>query len=647
MPFAGFRRHRKKWLAAVTIFAMFGFILADTGTRLMQSGAPNPANTTVVNLYGKDIKRSELMRLAAQRSRANRFLYAIAPSNATQNAFGGLSDRELVDALILEREADELGMVATPQMAENWLVNTFKERIDGRMLDRIYHDQFRTEVSDEQLLLDLANQLRLMQVRNLGVTPVVSPYDVFQAYRDQAERVSLNAVAFPAEDFVAEVPEPSDSSLEAFYDKFKNVIANPETGTPGFQVPRRARAEYLTIDGKTLGVTATDEEVRRAYEKGKAEGRHKRTTPMPRLPADVFEADTSEAAVHTTQAEWDTPTDLEKFLPLEQERFNIEEELIREKIRKIVEDRFEKIRERMNAYSDDRAAAIEKANESAGRGKTAANPDLPPPPDLKALANKESLTYDSTPALTRDQADKFGAIGDSQLGFGGASRQVKFGEWLFEERSGLYEPVELSDMLDRYFLAWKTEEIAPEVPPLSKIRDEVVRAYKLEQALPLARKAAEALAEQARKAGGDLRQAAESRPVLVTVPTSKVQPTPPFYAQLGRYIPPRPNDLPPLVDVGDDIREAAFGLEPGGVAVAPNQSRSIFYVLAMANRTPASFEAFFSPYGERLLLSYEARKEAEERQFGEWLATLRRAAGLPDDWVPRDEEGRTRRPSRG
>lgn len=646
MPFAGFRRHQKKLLAALTIFAMFGFVLADSGTRFMQSGAPNPANATVVNLFGHNVKRSELMRLAAQRSRANRFLYAINPGIG-QNAFGGLSDRELVDAMILEREADNQGMIATTKMAEQWLVNTFKEQIDGRLLDRIYQEQFRSEVSDEQLLLDLANQLRLVQVRNLGVAPVVSPYDVFQAYRDQSERVSFNAVAFPVEDFVAEVPDPSESSLEAFYDQYKHVVARPLTGQPGFQVPQRVRAEYLTIDGKNLGVTASDEEVRKAYEKGKLEGRHKRPTPMPRLPADVFEADDSQDAAHTTQADWDTPDDLEKYLPLEQERFSIEEELIREKIRSKVEERFDRIRERMNAYSDDRAAAIEKANETAGRGKPAANPDLPSPPDLKQIANEAGLTYDGTPPLTHEQAEKYGAIGDSRLGFGGASREVKFADWLFDDRSSLYEPVELSDLLDRYFLAWKTEDVAPEVPPLAKIRDEVVRAYKLEQALPLARKAADALAEEARKAGGDLRQAAGTRQVQVTTSTSKLQPTPPFYAQLGMYVPPRPNDLPPLIDVGDEVREAAFGLDAAAVAVAANQSRSIVYVLGTNNRIPASFETFYAPYGERLLLSNEARKEAEQKQVMEWMATLRKAAGLADDWLPQDEEARTRRPNRG
>lgn len=646
MPFAGFRRHRRKLLAALTIFAMFGFVLADSGTRFMQSGAPNPANTTVVNLFGRDVKRSELMRLAAERSRANRFLYAINPGIG-QNAFGGLSDRELVDALILEREADNQGMIATTKLAESWLVNTFRERIDGRMLDRIYKEQFRAEVSDEQLLLDLANQLRLVQVRNLGVLPIVSPLDVYQAYRDQAERVSINAVAFPVEDYVAEVPDPSESALESFYDRYKNVVANPLTGAPGFQIPQRARAEYLTIDGKTLGITAGDDEIRKAYEKGKTEGRFKRPTPMLRLPADVFEADATEGAVHTAQAEWDVPDDLETFLPLEQERFNIEEDLIREKIRITVEDRFEKLRERMNAYSDDRAAAIEKANEAAGPGKTAANPELPSPPDLKALANEAGLTFDGTPALTRDQADKYGAIGDARLGFGGASREVKFGDWLFDDRSSVFEPMELSDLLDRYFLAWKTEEIAPEIPPLAKIRDEVIHAYKLEQALPLARKAADAVAEEARKAAGDLRQAAGTRQVLVTTPTAKLQPTPPFYAQLGMYVPPRPNDLPPLIDVGDELREAAFDVNAGDVAVAPNQSRTIVYALAANNRTPAGFEAFFAPFGERLLLSNEARKEAEQRQVVEWMTTLRKAAGLAEDWIPHDEEGRTRRPARG
>ncbi len=35
--------------------------------------------------------------------------------------FGGYSTRELVDALLLKREADRLGIPDTPEFAQSWL----------------------------------------------------------------------------------------------------------------------------------------------------------------------------------------------------------------------------------------------------------------------------------------------------------------------------------------------------------------------------------------------------------------------------------------------------------------------------------------------------------------------------------------------
>ena len=69
--------------------------------------------------------------------------------------------------------------------------------------------RFNNRVSGEQLLADIANQVRLANVRSLLGDPLVTPYDVFRAYRDQNERVSAKLVEVPVEKFLAQVPEPS------------------------------------------------------------------------------------------------------------------------------------------------------------------------------------------------------------------------------------------------------------------------------------------------------------------------------------------------------------------------------------------------------------------------------------------------------
>ena len=58
-------------------------------------------------------------------------------------------------------------------------------------------------MSGETILADIANQVRIANASQLLGTPLVTPLDVFDIYRDQSERVSVRAVGFPTEDFVA------------------------------------------------------------------------------------------------------------------------------------------------------------------------------------------------------------------------------------------------------------------------------------------------------------------------------------------------------------------------------------------------------------------------------------------------------------
>ena len=74
-------------------------------------------------------------------------------------------------------------------------------------------------------------------------TPVVTPLDVFQTYRDQNERVSFKVVAVPSSSFIAKVPEPTDAEVSEFYEKYKDVLPDPDQRTPGFKVPRQIKAE--------------------------------------------------------------------------------------------------------------------------------------------------------------------------------------------------------------------------------------------------------------------------------------------------------------------------------------------------------------------------------------------------------------------
>src|SRR5580700_287225 len=108
MPFEVFRRHQRKLLAIFAILAMFGFVVSDSLPKLLNpsdSGRDQP----VANLFGKTVYRSALNEMLEQRTLANNFVGRLNQYGNPQ-PFGPTKDRDIVDALILQREADRLGL---------------------------------------------------------------------------------------------------------------------------------------------------------------------------------------------------------------------------------------------------------------------------------------------------------------------------------------------------------------------------------------------------------------------------------------------------------------------------------------------------------------------------------------------------------
>src|SRR5205807_6185783 len=112
---------------------------------------------------------------AVQRQNANMFMASLIG----RPLFGDITTRSLVDALILQHEADTLRMPAGPDVGREWL----REVTNGLMNRDLFEatlSRFGNRVSGEQILSDIANQVRLDKVRRtlLGI-PVVTPLDVY------------------------------------------------------------------------------------------------------------------------------------------------------------------------------------------------------------------------------------------------------------------------------------------------------------------------------------------------------------------------------------------------------------------------------------------------------------------------------------
>ncbi len=513
MPFAVFRRHQRKLLAFLAIFAMVAFSLDFSLLRgRFGSGGRDPV---VATLYGKAVHQSDLAEMAAQRSRANRFLGRLT---GQPNYFGGLETRPLVDALILQHEADELGLPVNKNIAVNWLRQVTDNVLNTELFNRMYQESFSDEVTDEQLLRDIANQLRLAEVRGLPGVPQVTPLDVFQAYRDQYETVSARFVKFPVTDFLNEVSNPTESQIRSYYEKYKDVLPDPSSETPGFKIPRRVQVEYIKANVNDLvqkiRSELTEAELREAFQNRPEDFP---TTPT-ELPVDLFAGDEAE--------------DLTPRLddPFEEVRSYVATTLAGERAQQRVENLLDEVQDEvMVPYYEEYYEVQDENSEAAETGKKAK--PLPKLGDrLKKAAETAGIAYGTTPLIDRTEAESgsFDVIGRSRLGEDPFAESQNFAEVFFDPRAPLFDPYyKLSDPQGNRYRAWKIRDVPARVPDLKEVHDEVVHAWKLEKARAKAEQAARAFAEKVRKANQNIEQvAAETqRDVTITAPVTRLQST--------------------------------------------------------------------------------------------------------------------------
>jgi peptidyl-prolyl cis-trans isomerase D len=214
----------------------------------------------------------------------------------------------------------------------------------------------------------------------------------------------------------------------------------------------------------------------------------------------------------------------------------------------------------------------------------------------------------------------------------------KFAEELFDTKSSLFEPIELTDPTGRRFLIRKLQDVEPRVPPLDEIRAEVVLSWKSEQARAPAEEAANAFAAKAKGEGGKIvGEIVDGRPVIVTDPVTRLRPGAPLPGQFFETGPPTPSPIPQMPASGNALREAYFSLQSGDAVVAANEPKTVYYVMTLNQRFPATFSALYAPNGDYFRYLQETLSEAAFARSDDWLKTLRAQAGLPSGWTLNDE----------
>jgi hypothetical protein len=205
---------------------------------------------------------------------------------------------------------------------------------------------------------------------------------------------------------------------------------------------------------------------------------------------------------------------------------------------------------------------------------------------------------------------------------------VPFTSFAFPERLPTYKNEVVQDNENHWFLFWKTQEEPAYVPPLKKVRDKVVRAWKMIKARELARQRAEEYAVQARALKKPLQELFGSQAKLKIIDTDAFSwltfgnvPAPPG-------TPPRLSEVEGADRAGVDFMKAVFSLQPAGIGVGMNEPRTIVYVIRLIAFEPAMDE-LRDDFAHTNPSRYMAAAGDDQRViYQAWLTDLNKEAGV-------------------
>ncbi|MGB0715127.1 MAG: hypothetical protein ACPGXK_04565 [Phycisphaerae bacterium] len=255
------RRHNKKVMAVLMAFLMVVFI---GGTALESLLAPQANATVASSKYGEITEADQ--RLAEN---TTALLDRLGFNwRAPASPFTGPTTKplEIVDWILLQREADSLGMTEPAAAGKaNMLQATSEDQIE--QLSR------RLRVRKD-VMYDAVAQF--LSIRNLAFSTISSfPPSAAQlrsAARDQLEKVRVNAVMFPANDFLDDMTVVSDDEIKAHFDKYRTKEKGRGVNF-GYFIPDAVKVQYIQINrdkiAENLRIPNLEREAKKYYEKNK------------------------------------------------------------------------------------------------------------------------------------------------------------------------------------------------------------------------------------------------------------------------------------------------------------------------------------------------------------------------------------------
>ena len=413
---------------------------------------------------------------------------------------------------------------------------------------------------------------------------------------------------------------PAESPAAATEDK---PVAAPAGVNDGSHVPRVAARQVAFRQPQAATTEAPKPATGEAVTEAAA----------PAAPNPVASGSATPAATPaaTAPATADAPAQQAEFEPLDKVRDDIVKRLTDEAVDKRISAIFDAVKTDIAKYGES-LALWQVAGDGAG--------PAPAPPDVKKIAAAQGLEGGTSDLLNATQAVAAGGIGGSfelaasrELGM----RQQRWIDTIFGGGAQMLQAVTSRDIDGNRYVSWKTEDQPEFTPSFQSAREDVLRAWRIVEARPLARKAAEELVAEA-KEGTTLEAVAASRGGLEV---EKVGPfnwltrgTAPFGSA------PELSQPDGLSMPGEELMQAVFALEPGESTVAFNEPQTVCYAIRLGSFEPDEAqlkELFIAAAKDPRRLAAVA--EDDTRQvYDRWLESIEKKHAVSWKREPRGPE---------
>ena len=187
------------------------------------------------------------------------------------------AERNAALTYLFGKKADEMGITLTDEAVQQYILDATNGELTKSEFEQV-RSQLR--VGTSKLFDMLREQLRAREAYRL-LSPVgaaslgpsaPTPQELWNEFKKLKEEATVAITTLPVEEFVAQVEEPSEAELQAYFERYKTQMPLPN-GTPGFRIPRQVRVAYVEILASEIreNVTPpTQEEILAHYEANKA-----------------------------------------------------------------------------------------------------------------------------------------------------------------------------------------------------------------------------------------------------------------------------------------------------------------------------------------------------------------------------------------